>query len=115
MLVKAKYESIDEFFGANEYEYRRLNLGCGAKILPEYCNLDAYVGSDDPHRGGFFIPDCIGTAFNIECGDDFFDEILAQHIFEHFTYNQCRLALQEIFRVLKPGGVLIMKHLMLEG
>lgn len=105
----SKYPNIETYFNSTEHNFKRLNLGCGARLIEDYCNVDANVGNDDDHRGGHFIPDCIESAENINCPDNFFDEILAQHIFEHFTYNECRNVLLELFRVLRPGGILIIE------
>jgi len=82
----------------------RLNLGCGDKILNGYVNVDIVV-----ERAGK-QPDinCDIKKLNI-FPDDYADEVLAVHVIEHFWRWEVNSVLIEWFRVLKPGGKIILE------
>ena len=73
---------------------KKLNLGCGKDIRSDYINLDcvALPGVD-------IVGDISQVPLPFE--DNTFDEILCQSILEHVDYIA---VLQEIYRILKPGG-----------
>ncbi|HEY1329294.1 MAG TPA: methyltransferase domain-containing protein [Casimicrobiaceae bacterium] len=76
----------------------RLNLGCGAKASPGWLNCDiaALPGVDfrmDLPRG---LPLASGSA----------DYIAAIHVVQDLAWPSIAPALEELYRVLKPGGVL---------
>jgi 2-polyprenyl-3-methyl-5-hydroxy-6-metoxy-1,4-benzoquinol methylase len=85
-------------------------------VAPEYgilCRLKAskmidYVGVDlvpDNYRGTAEITACDVTA--IDYRDESFDLIICSHVLEHIPDD--RLAIKELFRVLKPGGRAILQ------
>jgi SAM-dependent methyltransferase len=83
---------------------KRLNLGCGDKILPDCINVDVA-----PSRRGL-KPDVLCdlhqlTAFE----DDSIDQILSVHVVEHFWRWEVVGVLKEWVRVLKPGGVMMLE------
>jgi glycosyltransferase involved in cell wall biosynthesis len=83
---------------------RRLNLGCGDKILPGYINVDVAES-----RAGK-KPDVICdlrqlTSFENESAD----EILSVHVIEHFWRWEALDILKEWVRVLRPGGTMILE------
>jgi hypothetical protein len=83
---------------------RRLNLGCGDKILPGYINVDVAES-----RAGK-RPDVICdlrqlTSFENESAD----EILSVHVIEHFWRWEALDILKEWMRVLRPGGTMILE------
>jgi predicted SAM-dependent methyltransferase len=74
---------------------KRLNLGCGEKILPGYENYDMYQDE----------------AIHIDLNDlplpiesNYADEILLSHVLEHVEYPY--ELIMECHRILKKGGVL---------
>jgi len=78
---------------------KRLNLGCGDKILPKYINVDVA----ENRRG--LKPDVLCdlnkmTPFE----DNSADEILSVHVVEHFWWWEVVEILKERIRVLKPGA-----------
>ena len=82
----------------------KLNLGCGDKILPGYINIDK-VSS----RAGS-KPDVVADIRdlkNIKTG--IADEILAVHVIEHFYYWEVVAILKRWYRILKPGGKLVLE------
>jgi len=78
----------------------KLNIGCGKKFEPAYCNIDLYET---------LIADKIMSALNLEFEDNISDEIKAIHVIEHLTFFEAIYALSEFFRILKPNGMLIIE------
>lgn len=85
-------------------EIKRLNLGCGDKILPGYVNVDVVE-----NRAGK-KPDVLCDLHKLEpFEDNSVDEILAVHVVEHFWRWEVLDILKEWTRVLKPGGKMILE------
>ena len=83
---------------------RKLNLGCGDKILPGYVNVDVV----ESRRG--MKPDVICDLHRLTpFEDDSVDEILAVHVVEHFWRWEVLDILREWRRVLKPGAKMILE------
>ena len=83
---------------------RRLNLGCGNKILPGYINVDVA-----PARAGT-RPDVICDLRDLaKFEDDSVDEVLSVHVIEHFWRWEIDELLREWARVLKPGGRMVIE------
>ena len=83
---------------------RRLNLGCGDKILSGYVNVD--VAESRAGRK----PDVLCDLRRLEPFEtDSIDEILSVHVIEHFWRWEVADVLREWLRVLKPGGVMILE------
>lgn len=83
---------------------RRLNLGCGDKLLPGYINVDVAES-----RAGK-KPDVLCDLRELtpfESGS--VDEILSVHVIEHFWRWEALDVLREWVRVLRPGGKLILE------
>jgi glycosyltransferase involved in cell wall biosynthesis len=83
---------------------RRLNLGCGDKILPGFVNVDIA-----PARGGK-QPDVVCDLRRLEpFATGSCDEVMAIHVVEHFWRWEVETVLAEWVRVLRPGGTLIVE------
>ena len=83
---------------------KKLNLGCGDKILPDYINVDVV----ESRRG--FKPDVICDLHHLNpFEDNSADEILSVHVVEHFWRWEVLDVLREWVRVLKPGAVMILE------
>jgi tetratricopeptide (TPR) repeat protein len=78
----------------------KLNIGCGKKYDPDYCNIDLYED---------LVADRLMSAFNLDFDDNTCDEIKAIHIIEHLSFFETIYALSEFFRVLEPNGKLILE------
>jgi predicted SAM-dependent methyltransferase/glycosyltransferase involved in cell wall biosynthesis len=81
-------------------EGKRLNLGCGAKREPGYVNVDIFKG---PAVDEVFDLD------EIPYKDNSISVINSEHSLEHVGWVRADRALVEWYRVLKPGGQLMLK------
>jgi SAM-dependent methyltransferase len=79
----------------------RINVGCGNKYFPGFINVDRHGSDDDV--------DVHSDTHPLPFTTDFADEIWAIHVFEHLHRSEAGKALYEWFRVLKPGGKLILE------
>jgi len=90
--------------GSSEVVLKKLNLGCGDKILPGYINVDvaeARLGKK---------PDVLCDLRKLTPFEDqSVDEILSVHVVEHFWRWEVVDILKEWVRVLKPGGVMYLE------
>lgn len=76
----------------------KLNWGCGDKILEGWTNVD--------HEwfGGNIISDIRKEPLPFV--DNHFDVIVANHALSMLDYQVLPKALEELYRVLKPGGII---------
>lgn len=79
----------------------RLNVGCGNR------RLEGYTGVDAVQRDA---ADIVAPATAIPLADGVADEILVVHLIEHLLPWELPVALAEWFRLLKPGGRLILEQ-----
>ncbi len=83
-----------------EVSGRKLNLGCAHFPLDGYLNVDLSL-----RTRAALLCDLDGTAFPF--ADECFDAIVASHILEHL--GDPFGAMRECHRLLRPGGVLLVK------
>lgn len=85
-----------------EYAHGReklvLNLGCGMRNPPECYGIDI---QDLPG-----VDLVANLNYGIPLSDNSFDVVIAQDFLEHIDMNKRIRIMEEIYRVLKPGGVL---------
>lgn len=78
---------------------KKLNLGSGPRKLEGYINIDIRPEAD---------PDIV---HDVETGlpykDNYFDEVRAWDFLEHIRIGKTIFVMEEIYRVLKPNGKLI--------
>jgi len=79
----------------------KLNLGCGNKILFGYVNIDL--------RGGNNIVKADILEYLRNTPNNNVEEVILHHVIEHFSRRESKIVLKEIFRVLKPAGLLDIK------
>lgn len=83
---------------------KKLNLGCGDKILPGYINVDV-AGSRQGRK-----PDVLCDLRRLKpFADNEIDEILSVHVVEHFWRWEVVDVVKEWVRVLKPGGMMVIE------
>ena len=78
----------------------KINLGCGGEHKKGYFNVDAFNNT---------IADSIMSATNLELDDNSVEEILMSQVIEHFGIARSIYSLSECFRVLIPGGKLVIE------
>lgn len=78
----------------------RVHVGCGDKYLPGAINCD---------RHDLYHPDVVCEAFPLPFPTDYADELWAIHLLEHLKRVDASSALYDWYRVLKPGGLLILE------
>jgi SAM-dependent methyltransferase len=83
-----------------------LDVGCGRKPYEKtfFAGAEKYVGMD--YLTDRSTPDVVGSATNIPLGDASFDTVVCTEVLEHVP--DPLKALREMYRVLKPGGYLIL-------
>jgi len=82
-----------------KYPYTIANLGCGRS------NPDISFGIDIQEMNGVdFVADLNES---IPLPSDTFDEVRAQDFLEHIDQKKCINLMEEIYRILKPGGKLV--------
>lgn len=77
----------------------KLHLGCGHFNLEGWINVDLYTPESD----------VIADVLNLPFKDSTAEAILALHLIEHFDYFEAFNLFKEWYRVLKPGGLLIVE------
>jgi len=87
---------------------RMLDFGCGSKPYRSLFEVSEYVGLDTNDSGHDHSHEEIDLFYDgkkIPFNDEYFDSVLSSEVFEHvFNLDE---VLQEIGRVLKPGGHLM--------
>ena len=78
----------------------KLNLGCGDIHLDGFVNIDSY-----PLPG----VDVVCDIREIQYEENTVDEIVMFHCIEHFTLDDACLIIRKLFKILKPGGRVIME------
>lgn len=85
----------------NRSEGSRLHLGCGNEYLRGYVNID---------RNRFSPADVVADACNLRFVNDCaVERIESYHFFEHLNFMQACKGVREWYRILKPGGCLIIE------
>jgi len=104
-------ESLNELLRKQNKNTVKLHLGCGGVRWRDFINVDLYqydYETRDTSRSG-----CAADAFadirNLNLDDDCVDEIFTSHVFEHFTRWQGEDMLIDWFRILKPGGRMVIE------
>ena len=78
----------------------RIHVGCGPVYKKGYVNIDIFDST---------VADRIMSAYHLEFPDDTASHVECMHTIEHLGAAKSIYALAEFFRVLKPGGVLLLE------
>jgi tetratricopeptide (TPR) repeat protein len=106
ILESALAEKAKPVVGKAPGMNKRLNLGCGNKPLPGYTNVDIFKGP---------IVDEVFPFDEIPYLDGTIGAIHSEHALEHVPFRRAEQAIKEWFRVLQPGGELLLKIPDLDG
>lgn len=101
---------------------RVLDVGCGSG---EYMDIIAKMGGEVSGQdifeeavkrakemlktNGFSADIKVGDAEKLQFKDNYFDGVFSADLFEHIEYDKKEKIVSEIYRVLKPGGALVIK------
>ncbi len=85
---------INRYF--QSHSIHKLQIGCGNNILDGWLNTDV-----SPLKNDVIY---LNAGEHFPFSDCSMDYILAEHLIEHFNYQQGHIFLTECYRVLKPGG-----------
>jgi predicted SAM-dependent methyltransferase len=77
----------------------RIDVGGGLEPKPGYVNVDPYAAAADVRNHAWDLPYAACTV----------DEINCTHVLEHIEKRKVSVVLAEFFRVLKPGGLLVVE------
>ncbi len=102
-----KVELIDELLRRyNRQSGKILDAGCGEGVLVEkYAQQGWDILGVDKNYASQYVQEGSLTALPFE--DNTFDTVLCLDVLEHLYYNEQGVALKEIRRVLKPGGIIL--------
>ncbi len=78
----------------------KLNIGCGLNILDGYINIDKVKTTPDT---------VVKDILNLDYPADSAEEIYLRHVIEHFFEEDIKKLLQSCYRILRPGGKLVIE------
>ena len=101
----AKLEAVRRYLDALPRESRVLDAGCGEGVLvDEYRDRIAIAGLDANYASERVTQ---GSLTALPFPDASFDRALCLDVLEHLQFEEQPRALAELFRVLRPGGELL--------
>ena len=74
----------------------KINIGCGRDKKPGFIGIDIDEN---------VCPDIVASALDLPFDDGGVDEVVSEHLVEHFTLDEAQKFFDEIYRVLKKGGI----------
>lgn len=77
----------------------RLNIGCGEFPAKGWINMDIHTAGPRP--------DILGTIFDIPLPGESCKQVYCGHVLEHIPKEEVKSALEEVRRVLRPDGELL--------
>lgn len=90
-----------------------LNLGCGSGRFMEFCTDGYDISNKMIEVSQNKFPDKnfkVGCASHTPYADSSFDNIICLHVIMHLSKSEADQLIEEAFRILKPGGQLIIDH-----
>ncbi|MFH1403144.1 MAG: class I SAM-dependent methyltransferase [Candidatus Altiarchaeota archaeon] len=101
-----KIRFIDEFLSGFPKEKKILDVGCGEGVIVEKYRGLGYdiIGMDSDYHSELVVR---GDVRRTDFDDESFDLILLLDVIEHLNVCEHGRVLDEVHRILKPGGMLI--------
>jgi len=72
-----------------------IHIGCGARNIPGWLNVDKFAANADTYLNAY-------ERFPFK--DNTFSLVFTEHMIEHLEINKVKHFLEEVCRILKPGG-----------
>lgn len=101
----AKLLAVRAWLGALPRETRVLDAGCGEGVLVEEFADRLAIEGIDPNYASDRVR--TGSLLALPYPDGRFDRAICLDVLEHLAFAQQPVALAELFRVLRPGGELL--------
>ena len=102
---RAKLDVVRSWLDELPSGVRVLDAGCGEGVLvEEYASRLAIEGIDENYSSARVRS---ASILALPYGDASFDRVMCLDVLEHLTFAEQPRALAELFRVLKPGGELL--------
>ena len=95
LFIRVKY-----VLGGENTKTLRLHLGCGSKHFEGYINVDMWITEGT---------DVICDITRLPWPDNSADVIETYHVIEHISHRKIKDTLSDWFRVLKPGGRMVIE------
>jgi ubiquinone/menaquinone biosynthesis C-methylase UbiE len=101
----AKLEFVRGYLSALPTGTRVLDAGCGEGVLVEEFRGRLAIEGIDPNYSSSFVTR--GSLTALPYADASFDRATCLDVLEHLTFDEQPKALAELFRILRPGGELL--------
>ena len=101
----AKLAAVRAYLGALAPKTRVLDAGCGEGVLVEEFRSKLAIVGVDPNYASEFVTK--GSLTALPHPDASFDRALCLDVLEHLTFTEQPVAVAELFRVVRPGGELL--------
>lgn len=95
IVTRKKFRLISNY--QRKGEDLKLHIGAGLNTLNGWINTDIYSNKQNLY---------LNLTKPMKFSDSLFDFIYSEHVFEHFSYEDCRFMLSECHRVMKDNAVL---------
>jgi SAM-dependent methyltransferase len=101
----AKLAAVREWLDGLDRTTRVLDAGCGEGVLVDEYADRLHIEGIDPNYSSSRVRK--GSVTSLPFADATFDRALCLDVLEHLTFEEQPRALAELYRVLKPGGELL--------
>lgn len=101
----AKMTRVRAYLSALPAETRVLDAGCGEGLLVDEFAARLRIEGLDPHYQSARVR--VGSLIELPYDTGVFDRVLCLDVLEHLSFDEQARALTEVYRVLRPGGELL--------